>query len=215
MRKGEATRERILEVAEASVLAKGFGATSIEELIAETGITKSGFFYHFRDKNELARALLRRYVEANDRIFDEIFGRAADLTDDPLQAFLVALKMLADLMGDLPGGHPGCLVASICYQERLYDRDVVELNRRSVEAWNTRFRGYLEAIAALYAPREPVDLDVMAEMLSCTIDGGIIMAKVLNDPQRLANQVLAYRAFVKMQFSPVPAAAATSNLAAD
>lgn len=208
MRKGEATRERILEVAEASVLAKGFGATSIEELIAETGITKSGFFYHFRDKNELARALLRRYVEANDRIFDEIFGRAADLTDDPLQAFLVALKMLADLMGDLPGGHPGCLVASICYQERLYDRDVVELNRRSVEAWNTRFRGYLEAIAALYAPREPVDLDVMAEMLSCTIDGGIIMAKVLNDPQRLANQVLAYRAFVKMQFSPVPAATA-------
>jgi AcrR family transcriptional regulator len=212
MRKGEATRERILEVAEASVLAKGFGATSIEELIAETGITKSGFFYHFRDKNELARALLRRYVEANDRIFDEIFGRAADLTDDPLQAFLVALKMLADLMGDLPGGHPGCLVASICYQERLYDRDVVELNRRSVEAWNTRFRGYLEAIAALYAPREPVDLDVMAEMLSCTIDGGIIMAKVLNDPQRLANQVLAYRAFVKMQFSPAPA---TSSLAAD
>ncbi len=90
MRKGEATRERILEVAEASVLAKGFGATSIDELIAETGITKSGFFYHFRDKNELARALLRRYVETDDRIFDDVFGRAADLTDDPLQAFLDA-----------------------------------------------------------------------------------------------------------------------------
>lgn len=44
MRKGEATRERILEVAEASVLAKGFGARSIEEVIAEAGITKSGFF---------------------------------------------------------------------------------------------------------------------------------------------------------------------------
>ena len=30
MGKGEATRERILEIAEAAVLAKGFGATSIE-----------------------------------------------------------------------------------------------------------------------------------------------------------------------------------------
>lgn len=40
---------RILEVAEAAVLAKGFAATSIEELIAAVGITKSGFFYHFKE----------------------------------------------------------------------------------------------------------------------------------------------------------------------
>ena len=37
------------------MLAKGFGATSIEEVIAEAGLTKSGFFYHFKDKNALAR----------------------------------------------------------------------------------------------------------------------------------------------------------------
>ena len=55
MGKGEETRERILETAEAAAPAKGFAATSIEEVIAEAGITKSGFFYHFRDKNALAR----------------------------------------------------------------------------------------------------------------------------------------------------------------
>jgi TetR/AcrR family transcriptional regulator, transcriptional repressor for nem operon len=53
-RKGSDTRERVLDVAEAAVLEKGFAATSIEEVIAAVGITKSGFFYHFRDKNELA-----------------------------------------------------------------------------------------------------------------------------------------------------------------
>jgi AcrR family transcriptional regulator len=51
------TRERLLESAEAAVLAKGFAVTSIEELIAVVGITKNGFFYHFKDKGELARAL--------------------------------------------------------------------------------------------------------------------------------------------------------------
>jgi hypothetical protein len=35
-------RERLLESAEAAVLAKGFAATSIEEFIAAVGITKSG-----------------------------------------------------------------------------------------------------------------------------------------------------------------------------
>jgi AcrR family transcriptional regulator len=213
MRKGKATRERILEVAEAAVLAKGFGATSIEEVIAEAGITKSGFFYHFRDKNELAHELLRRYIAEDHRILDELFGRAADLSDDPLQAFLIAMKMLAELMGDLPGGHPGCMIASICYQERLFDRRVVDLNREAIESVNARVLEHLKLIAAAYAPREPVDLDVVAEMLSVIIDGGIIMAKVTGDPARLARQVLAYRAFVKMQFaapalpvSPLPAA---------
>ena len=57
-RKGADTREHILDVAEASVLDKGFDATSIEEVIAAVGITKSGFFYHFKDKNKLAKALL-------------------------------------------------------------------------------------------------------------------------------------------------------------
>ena len=48
--RGEQTRDRIMDVAEASVLAKGFAATSIDEILYEAGITKSGFFYHFRDK---------------------------------------------------------------------------------------------------------------------------------------------------------------------
>ena len=48
-RKGSDTRERILEVAEAAVLEKGFAGTSIEEVIAAVGINKSGFFYHFKD----------------------------------------------------------------------------------------------------------------------------------------------------------------------
>ena len=98
MGKGEATRERILEIAEAAVLAKGFGATSIDEVITEAGLTKSGFFYHFKDKNALAHEMLRRYVATNDRLFDEIFARGGELSDDPLQAFLISLKLLAETM---------------------------------------------------------------------------------------------------------------------
>jgi AcrR family transcriptional regulator len=45
--RGEQTRDRIMNIAEASVLAKGFAATSIDEILFEAGITKSGFLYHF------------------------------------------------------------------------------------------------------------------------------------------------------------------------
>jgi AcrR family transcriptional regulator len=199
--KGEATRVRIMAIAQTSVLAKGFAATSIEEVIAEAGITKSGFFYHFRDKNELARAMVRSYVAENDAVFDDIFGRAQELTDDPLQAFLLGLKFLAELARDLPGGHPGCLIASICYQERLFDQEVHQLNASSVKKWNQRFLSHLADIAAVYPPREPVDLADIANMLACTFDGAIIMAKALKDPGQLERQILAYRTYIKVLFS--------------
>ena len=144
LKKGAATRERILQIAETSVLTKGFGATSIEEVIAEARITKSGFFYHFKDKNELAHEMLRRYVNENDRVFNDVFERGRQLADDPLQGFLIGLKLLAEVLRDLPNGHPGCLIASVCYQERLFDRKVRELSAQSVKNWNARFLGYLE-----------------------------------------------------------------------
>jgi TetR/AcrR family transcriptional repressor of nem operon len=198
-RKGD-TRERILEFAEASVLEKGFDATSIDELITAAGITKSGFFYHFRDKTELARLLLARYIERETAMFDELFGRADQLNDDPLHGFLVGLKMLAELVADLPNGHPGCLVASYCYQDRLFDQQVRDLNAQSVLLWRARFRERLDRIAKRYPPRIRVDLDDLADMLSAVADGGIILSKVLRDPAAMPRQILLYRDFVKAVF---------------
>ena len=68
-------------MAEAAILEKGFAATSIEELIAAVGITKNGFFYHFKDKSELAKALLVRYVAREDTLFDDLFRRADQLDE--------------------------------------------------------------------------------------------------------------------------------------
>jgi AcrR family transcriptional regulator len=199
-KKGGDTRERILDAAESAVLDKGFAATSIEELIAAVGITKGGFFYHFKDKGELAEALLVRYIERENELFDELFARADALNDDPLEAFLTVLEMLADLMGDLPNGHPGCLVASFCYQDRLFDREVRELNAAAVLGWRKRFRERLDLIAASRAPRIEIDLDDVADMLSVIADGGIILSKVVHDKNALPRQMLLYRDYVRAIF---------------
>lgn len=202
MRKGEETRGRLLEVAEAAVLAKGFGGTSIDELIAETGITKSGFFYHFRDKNELAKALLQRYIENDEKIYDDIFGRARELMDDPLQSFLLGLKLLSELLSDLPNGHPGCLVATMCYYERSFDREIREINKQAALMWRRRFRGMFEEIMTLYTPREPLDVDQLADMVSTVLEGGIVLSKALKEPNSLAEQILVFRTFVRLLFKP-------------
>ena len=198
----DSARERILDCAESAILQKGFAATSIEELIAATGISKSGFFYHFKDKGDLAKALMVRYLERDREILDDLFRRGDELNDDPLHGFLVGLKFFADLLADLPDGHPGCLVASFCYQDQLFNREVRELNREALLAWRRRFRERFELIAARYKPRVEVDLDALADAASAIVDGGIVLSKALKDPSLLPKQVLLFRAFVKAVFSP-------------
>jgi len=202
LRRGNDTRDRILEIAEAAVLAKGFAGTSIEELIAAVGITKSGFFYHFRDKGQLAKAMLLRYLDRDKALLDGMFRRADELNEDPLHGFLVGLKMFAEMMANLPEVHPGCLAASFCYQDQLFNREIRELNASGMLAWRTRFRERLDLIAKRYPPRQEVDLDALADMISTLVEGGLILGRALNDMTILPRQVLLYRDFVRTVFAP-------------
>ncbi|MFD0986882.1 TetR/AcrR family transcriptional regulator [Methyloligella solikamskensis] len=202
MARGEETRRKILDFAQDAVLAKGFDATSIDEIVANVEITKSGFFYHFRDKNALARALIERHIAVEDELFDDLIGRAGELSDDPLQKALIAFKLLAELIEDMPNGHPGCVVATAVYQDRLFNREVREANRRAVLGWRQRFRAMFDDITAVYRPHDEVDLDHLADMVSSVIEGGLVMARAIGDPSVTSQQVMLLRSYVKLLFSP-------------
>ncbi|MEL1251193.1 TetR/AcrR family transcriptional regulator [Aurantiacibacter gilvus] len=202
MARGFETRQKILDVAQEAILAKGFDATSIEEIVANAEITKSGFFYHFKDKNTLARALIERHIVVEDDLFDELFGRAKELSDDPLQIMLIGLKLLAELIEDMPGGHPGCIVATAAYQDRLFDREVREANKRAVLGWRSRFRQMFDEIEEVYPPNDSVDRVALADMVSALLEGGIVMARALNEPLITSRQVYLLRSYVKLLYTP-------------
>lgn len=198
--KGARTRERILDLAYARIIEKGFAATSIEELVEAAGITKSGFFYHFRDKNDLARRLLERYLAETEAQFDAMEARARELSDDPLHAFLIFLKLYAEMVADMIREHPGCLVATITAQDRLFDREVVRLNREGVLAWRARFVRWTEEIARVYPPKAHVSLADLADQMNAVVDGAILMARALGDPDLIERQAMLQRTIVAALF---------------
>jgi len=201
-RKGSETRELLLEAAERAVLAKGFAATSIEELIVEVGITKSGFFYHFGDKTGLAKAMIERHLAHDRAILDDIFARGDALNEDPLHGFLVGLQLFAEMLADLKEAHPGCLAASFTYQDQLLNREVRELNRSGVLAWRERFRARFAAIAERYPPRIETDFDALADMAATLVEGGLVLGRMMQDPGILPRQVRLFRDFVRAVFQP-------------
>jgi AcrR family transcriptional regulator len=200
-RSEETTRDRLLTAAEMAILDKGFAATSIEELIAEVGITKGGFFYHFKDKNALVEAILERHLDAEEAWLDGLFVRAAEKSGDPLAQFLVFLRLFRQQMEALPDVHPGCLIAATCFQERLFTQTVHDLAQQNLLNWRRRFHAQLETIARHHPPRQDVDLEALADMLVVLVDGAIILSKTVREKEALPRQIALYELFVAGLFA--------------
>jgi AcrR family transcriptional regulator len=63
MRKGEATRARIVEEAARQASVRGLRAVSLADLAEAVGLSKSGVFKHFEDKDDLHMAVLTATVK--------------------------------------------------------------------------------------------------------------------------------------------------------
>ncbi len=201
--KGEQTRENILGIAEHLILQKGFSGTSIDEIIEASNITKGGFFYHFKGKEDLAKNLMLRYQVADDIFFNNLFERADSLSEDPLQQMLIFLKLLAEAMGNLPDTHPGCLVASFTYENQQFNDDVKEIICDCLVGWRMLFVKKLASINDAYPMKLETDIMELADLLTSVIEGGIILSKALDQPDRLVNQILQYRNHIRLLFSDV------------
>ncbi|WP_309087391.1 TetR/AcrR family transcriptional regulator [Phenylobacterium sp.] len=198
--KGERTRERLLDLAQDAVIRKGFGATSIEELVEAAGITKSGFFYHFKDKADLARQLVERYIDRNQTFLDDMAKRARELSDDSLHSFLIFLKFYAEAMDELVDDHPGCMVATITFQDLIWDGATRKMTVDSVKAWRGLFLAWLEEIAAVYPLKAKVELADLADSLLTLTYGGMTLAKALQDDRAIGKQAMMFRETVRLCF---------------
>ena len=199
--KGERTRARLLELAYASIVEKGFAATSIEELVEAAGITKSGFFYHFKDKNDLARELFERFLAEDEQIIETLENRARELSDDPLQSMLILLNLYAQMMDDMETLHPGCMVASVTYQERMFDDELKRMNVEYLLRTRERFERWFTEIANRNPPRINTDIEALADQLTTIVEGAIVMSKALKDEALMGKQTRLFRSYVKLLFN--------------
>ncbi len=174
-------------------------------MLEKTGLTKGAFFYHFKNKSELIKALIDRYAEDEAGILGRALQRGEALARDPLQQLLVTIGILIEeaeaLAESTPRGpNPGCLFGSYAYEIESIVPEVHEVLRHSAREWRTLVRGKLDQVAAVHPPRGDVDLDDLANGLLVAYEGGFIMGRMLDDPHQLARQLRNYRALIEFTF---------------
>jgi AcrR family transcriptional regulator len=72
------TRSALVGVARELFSRRGYAATSTEEIVRAAGASRGALYYHFRDKEELFRAV---YEEIDREVVDKIIGAAQEQSD--------------------------------------------------------------------------------------------------------------------------------------
>ena len=207
--KGERTREKLLATAETLVLDRGFAATSLDDILTATGLTKGAFFHHFKGKADFADALAERYRKNHARLFDRLVAEADAEHDDPLAATLYLLRRFEQLIEAQAKPLPGCVFALYTQEGGHFDPSLRDRIADGLKRWAALYEAKFGAVLASYEPRIPVAAKELAEMIVAIIEGGLILSKSYGDAHLVARQSRQFRNYLELIFADrIPRAAA-------
>ena len=182
--KSERTRSFIIEKAAPLFNKKGYAGTSMNDIMVATGLAKGGIYGHFQSKDEIAAAA-----------FEFCLTRVrADLlnTINKHPSALGKLFSILDFYKNYtlkPPVEGGCPILNTAVDA---DDAYPFLKRKAKSALQDMLNG-LEQIIGLGITMKEIKVSVnprkTAEMIFAQIEGGIMMAKVLDDVG-LLNSVL-------------------------
>ncbi|MFI5952200.1 TetR/AcrR family transcriptional regulator [Cryptosporangium sp. NPDC051539] len=188
-RKGQATRERILQAATDLIARRGVAGTGTEDVRKAAGVSGSQLYHYFDSKQALIRAVITRQADA------------APVPDQPMMGSLdsfEALRAWADAAIERQAQNDGqgeCTLGSLAGELSASD----EQSREDLSNGFLRWQGLLEdsllAMRDRGELRADADLGELSLALLAALQGGAVLGQTLRDtaPMRAAlNAALAY-----------------------
>lgn len=176
MRKGERTKQLIIEKASGLLNTQGYLATSITDIMEKAGMEKGGIYNHFKSKQELSLDAFSFSIETMSTTYQEAI-RSKNASIEKLNAILEVFLLLAE--GKLiPGGcpilnaaiesddaHPALRDATRKAMNDLYDM-ILRIIRNGIKNGEVN---------------STIDSETFTTIFISTIEGSLMLTKLYND----------------------------------
>ncbi|MBN9413923.1 hypothetical protein ABS71_15985 [bacterium SCN 62-11] len=171
MRKGERTRQLILEQAAEVFNRKGYEGSSMSDLTEATQIQKGGLYRHFESKEQLAlEAFQYAFRKAREaRIHEPVPG------ETHLQALKGFLHRWVEPNGPLVPG--GCPILNTAVDADDGNELLLQAVQKELSGWIDRLAAHVEAGIACGEFR-PCDPREIATFLIGSLEGGLMISRV-------------------------------------
>jgi TetR/AcrR family transcriptional regulator, transcriptional repressor for nem operon len=191
------TRTKLLDAALSLVRAKGYAATTVDDICRAAGVTKGAFFHHFKSKEDLAIAAAGHWGDVTSGLFAAAPYHALP---DPLERVLAYVDFRkAILRGELP---EFTCFAGTTVQE-VYDTHPAI--REAAAKTITDHAATLEADIAEAMRQFRVEGEWSAKSLAlytqAVIQGAFILAKAKHGPEVAAECIDHLRRYIELLFN--------------
>jgi AcrR family transcriptional regulator len=181
----EGTKEKLVFEAMRLFALKGYGATSIADILAASQTNSGSLYYFFPTKQELLLEVLRRY---RDGIEEMLLTPAWAGVGDPVEKVFALLAAYRAMLAATDCTY-GCPIGSLALEIHEPDPAVRALLAENFDGWVAAIEGCYRAVGR----RLPLDLDRRAlAVFTLTIMEGAVMQS------RTHRSLAAYDACIAM-----------------
>jgi len=139
MKKSAATRLDILNKAFNLIYTKGYQTTSIDDILATTNVTKGAFYYNFKNKDVVGKAIINEILKPNIK---KTFTEFLNNSNNPLDNIYNLIHNLL-LENDFLKMQYGCPVSNLIQEMTPWN---VEFSSTLLELADTWQQGIIEII---------------------------------------------------------------------
>jgi TetR/AcrR family transcriptional regulator, transcriptional repressor for nem operon len=169
------THERIVMAAMDLFLRKGYGSTSIAEVLQHADVNAGSLYHFFPGKQDLLLAVLDTYHSGIRELLLEPAWRGVA---DPIERIFALLACYRDALTQTDCTY-GCPIGSLALELHEPDPPVRRRLAANFSAWVEAIVECLDAAAERLPPR--IDRQALAEFVLTTMEGGVMLSRTWRD----------------------------------
>ncbi|HEY6456957.1 MAG TPA: TetR/AcrR family transcriptional regulator [Steroidobacteraceae bacterium] len=171
-------KTKLLDAAVVVIRAKGYSATTVDEVCQTAGVTKGAFFHHFDSKEELAVLAARHFSTLADRLFSGAAYRELADPVDRLLGYVEFRKVL--LRGELP--EFTCLLGTMVQEAYQTHPAIREACAKSLSEHFAILESDIAEALRTYGGAGQWSAESLAIYMQAVIQGAFIFAKAQQGP---------------------------------
>jgi TetR/AcrR family transcriptional regulator, transcriptional repressor for nem operon len=165
------TRDRLITVAMKLFHQKGYGATSIQDVLHEAGVHAGSLYHAFPTKQELLLAVLERY---RDGLYQMLLSPAWKGIADPIERIFALLARYREALVSTDCTY-GCPIGSLALELHEPDPPVRALLAVNFDGWTAAIEQCLKDAGSRI--RKDVNKAELASFVLTVMEGGVMQAR--------------------------------------